>query len=239
MTINRPPALTAQIEDLRRRVRQLEAGNRLSMAQIGGPSGGRLQVVDRAGNVIAYIGEFLPAQPDGDPQPGLYFRREDGTLAFAIFDPAPLVNGYHQFWGLYDRGGNLIASEDTTSGQGLARPYLPFPFVNVTTTTWPTTTSATMVDLQYAIHDVQHPQVEVWVQAAVDAATVGEFQLVQGSTIIGPATQITGPIVQYVTWTAPVTGAFGEKIDLHVAGRRVSGAGNVRAIVVGSWAVQS
>lgn len=239
MTVNRRPDLTRQIEDLKRRVKSLETQNRLSAGTIGGVSGGSVQVVDRAGGLIAYIGEFAPNAPDGNPQPGLYFRRQDGTLAFAIFDPLPLVDGYNQFWSLWDRTGNLIMSEDTTSGQGLARPYLPIPWIDVRTSTWPVTTSASMVDAQFCLHNKQHPFVEVWIQAAPDASTVGEYQLVQGSTVIGAATQITGAAVQYVTWRAAVVGDHGDQTDLHLQFRRVSGAGNVRGIIVGAWGVQT
>ena len=239
MTVNRRPDLTGQIEDLKRRIKSLETQNRMSAGTIGDIRGNSVQVVDRGGDLIAYVGEFTPLQPDGNPQPGLYFNREDGSLAFAIFDPLPLVDGYHQFWSLWDRTGNLIMSEDATSGQGIARPYLPIPWVTVDTTTWPVTTSATMVDMQFTLHSLQHPYVEVWVQAAPDAATVGEYQLVQGSDIIGAPVQITGAAVQFVSWTVPVVGAFGLRTDLHVAFRRVSGAGNVRGLVVGAWGVQS
>jgi hypothetical protein len=239
VTVNRRPDLTRQIEELRRRVKTLETQNRLSAGTIGGVRGGSVQVIDRSGNLIAYLGELLPAAPDGNPQPGLYFRRQDGTLAFAIFDPLPDIDGYNQFWSLWDRSANLIMSEDTTSGQGLARPYLPIPWVDVRSSTWPVTTSASMVDAQFTVYDKQHPYVEVWIQAAPDAATVGEWQLVQTSTVIGAAVQVTGPAVQYVVFRAPVDGNHGDKIDLHVQFRRVSGAGNVRGMVVGAWGVQT
>lgn len=77
---------------------------------------------DRTWAFIGYIANYLGL--DGQPQPGLVFRREDGTLAMALFDVDPHDdNGYHQQLYIYDRKGHPVFLDDWT-GEGIAFPQL-------------------------------------------------------------------------------------------------------------------
>jgi hypothetical protein len=240
VTINRRPDLAAEVRNLKRQVRELQTQRRVANASVDGAQGRFLVIDPNTANVVLLVGDLGDAYvaPDGSRQFGLVLRRGTGEAAFAVYDPLPAVDGFHPYFALYDRAENVIVSDDTTSGQGLARPYIACAFRNVTQSTWPVTTSATFVDAEFAIHNKQHPNIEVWAQYVVDASTAGEAQLVQTSTVIGDPQSLSAG-TNWVSWVSPVEGGFGSVTDLHVQFRRTSGTGNVRLIVAGAWGRQS
>ncbi len=235
MTLIRESDLLTKISDLLRRVKVLETANRLALS-----TARQLTVVSDDGTIIGQVGG-LPAlaDPDGLPQSGFLFRRSDGTLALSLYDPDSSAGGFNQYLGIWDRAGDLVISDDTTSGQGLARPYIAFPFASTAQSNWGSSTSTSFGDVFLAYINKQHPYVEVYVQMSAAASTVGEVQLVQGSTVIGAAQQVTGASTDTLTWIAPVDGAHGDVIDLHIAARRVSGTGAVSTQVFGAWGRQT
>lgn len=193
---------------------------------------GYVRVRSAEGVTTAYMGGVTPALPDGTYQPGLIFRREDGSLAMALYDPDPDPDGpgdYKQFLATYDRGQNVILSDDTYSGQGLARPYLPNTFYRDRYADWVTTTSTTFETLFSAWVYKQHPRLVVQAWASNDTAgATGEVRvLVDGqpwgsvaSTDFGVATKDFG--------AAPVAGAHMESLRVEIQARVASGGGGVR-----------
>ena len=233
MTIVRPQDLLAQIEALKARVKLLETNNRLVSGTLR-----KVTVVADDGQVIGEIGALNVPDPDGNRQSGFVFRRDDGTPAFTLFDPLPTQNGFNQFWALWDRTKNLVVTDDTTSGVGLARPYIPFIVANTDQSTWPGPTTTTFADMFFSYFQKQHPYVEVWAQVNVAASTTAEVQLVQGDQVLGDVIALD-PGFDYVTWKVPVDGSFGQMIDIHVAARRPTGTGSVKIQVVGAWGRQT
>src|SRR5689334_542238 len=63
---------------------------------------------------------------DGNDVEGMYISRPNGSLVFWTFGNSAGQDG---FWAFYDMAGNIILSADVVSGQGLARPWLPYTFV--------------------------------------------------------------------------------------------------------------
>lgn len=112
--------------------------------------GGALVVEHADGSTSSYWGPITPALPDGTYQPGFIVRREDGTLAAALYDPTPdpsTPDGFQQFLALYDRAEEIVVSDDTDSGQGLARPYVPIPVTRARYTDMPAVTDGAFVDV--------------------------------------------------------------------------------------------
>lgn len=233
MTLIREQDLLAQIEALKARVKALETNNRLASGTLR-----KVTVVADDGTVIGEIGALNVPDPEGNRQSGFVFRRDDGLMAFSLFDPLPTVNGFNQFWALWDRSKNLIMSDDTTSGVGLARPYIPFLVANTDQSTWPGPTTTSFADMFFSYFQKQHPYVEVWAQVSVSASTTAEVQLVQGDTVLGDVVTVD-PGFDYVSWKQAVDGDFGDMIDIHIAARRPTGTGSVKIQVVGAWGRQT
>lgn len=228
-------------EQLRQMVRQevaeayRSAANRNASIGSGGKftiNGGALVVEAADGEISAYFGPVAPTLPDGTYQPGMTLRREDGTTAMAMFDPDPDPDGpgdYKQFLALYDRGERVIVSDDTTSGSGLARPFLSAAFYRDRFADWATTTSGTFETLFTAILYKHHPRLWVQVWASNDTAgATGEVRMLVnsvpwlsvGSTAFAQSTQSFGP--------APVDGAHMASLKVEVQARVASGGGGVR-----------
>jgi hypothetical protein len=233
-----PPDLWQRIEQLiDRRVADAYRSGALRNATIsdGGNltvTGGAVKVLSPDGATSAYWGPVAPTLPDGTYQPGWIMYREDGTLAAAMYDPNPDPGGpgdYKQFLALYDRGGSVINSDDTASGQGLARPYLAYPFYRARYADWIGTTSATFETLFRARIPKQHPRlyVRAWASNDTGGAT-GELRVLVNGVQVG-TTQATGFVVaEQVIGPAAVAGAHMDTLVVELQARLATGTGAVR-----------
>ena len=138
-----------------------------------------------------YMGGVTPALPDGTYQPGLILRREDGTVAMALYDPTPdpgTPGGYQQFLAVYDRSQNIVMSDDTYSGQGLARPYVPIPVTRARYADMVAVTDATFVDVFETpgmFHKV-NARARADIRCTTDeAATTGEVRVLVDGVQVG------------------------------------------------------
>lgn len=141
-----------------------------------------------------------------------------------------------------DQSGNVVVSADGLASTGLGRPFLPIPFVaaysTVDSTGWPTTSSATFVDVLYAMHQVQHGYVMVNVDIVCAPAAAGEIQVLDGTTVIGVASVGTGGS-DTVSITGALVSNYSSLTTLHVQLRRSGGTGSVWSQVAGAWGVQT
>ncbi len=229
--------LLTRIRDLERQVRELRRRN-ISNAAI---SQGSLEVRTPDGFLIARIGEF---DADGTPSTGMEIYRRSGGLQARFFDTTGTGGG--GYWALFDEAGNIVASEDTYSGVGLATPYLSqhaVPWTNVVTPSVITVNAS--FETMWRVHLTrQQPRIRVRTVTKSDAATTGEIQLVMsaasGGATISTVTPIPAadftyrqligvlPVVDHMTY-----------LEVDVVGRRTAGAGNVRVEVVGVETIQS
>jgi hypothetical protein len=232
--------LIAQIADLKRRVQNLESGNRIGATSI---DKGALTILDPAdGSILFQAGELTTASyPDAL---GMIARRRNGSPALATFT-IPDGGG---FSAVYDKQVNIIVSDDGASGQGLARPWLPISFVfpgSVVPSGSETTTSATFATVLEAKYQKQHPRFYAYILLRCsDGSTSGEIQLAKndgtlvGDIIQGP-TAIPLGYFGFGTLLGSVPGGFGEEMNIDIMLRRTAGAGTVGVRVMGAWGIQS
>lgn len=196
------------------------------------------------GSSSIYLGGVTPALPDGTYQPGLILRREDGTVAMALYDPTPdpgTPGGYQQFLAVYDRSQNIVMSDDTYSGQGLARPYVPIPVTSARYADMVAVTDATFVDVFETpgmFHKV-NARARADIRCTTDASgTTGEVRVLVDGVQVGitetvdfvVATKYIGPFV--------VPGDAYTSHQIKVQARRTAGTGAVR-LAAAVWGVQS
>lgn len=233
-----PPGFWKRIEqmiDERVAKAMRSAPNRNSSLSGGGKftiRGGALVVEHDSGALSSYIGGVNPALPDGSSQPGFILYREDGSLAAALYDPDPDPDGpgdYKQFFAIYDRGGRIIMSDDTTSGEGLARPYIPGAFYRDRYADWVTTTSGAFETLFTAVIYKQHPQLYVSAYASNDTTgATGELRVTVNGVEWGTVATTGFSIAQYGFGPTPVDGDHMTPLLVRIQARLTSGAGGVR-----------
>jgi hypothetical protein len=220
-----------RIAALERAIESLTLARNLRSSTIDDP--GVLQV--RTGNIVTALFGRL-----SDGLMGVVLRRQSGELAFSVQgnqqDPST------QFVALWDRAGNIIVSDDATSGQGLARPWLPVLFgPSAMPAGAPSTTSATFDTLWRTLQDKQHPRLKVVYMVQADADTAGEVQLWDGPT----ATELDLQVIEAGAYRyvypprVSVPGGFSADMDVQVRARRTAGTGVLRVQVFLAMGVQS
>lgn len=247
--------LVEVIMGLRKRIERLERAPRLVSASVALGSitisdegelvidGGVLRVLDDVGETSLYIG-FQSGdmnRPDDTPQPVSLLYRDDGSYVLTVMDPAPLVGGYFQHWTMYDREQNAILGDDGVSGQGLARPYIPWHVrgksqVETTTVTTPSW------DTMYTLRSFkQHPKLHVAVEAVADASTTGNVRLYHtaSSTVLAGPDAISSGATIAPTWLVdlptPGVALHMELTEVQVQAQRVTGAGNISVRVFSAF----
>lgn len=189
--------------------------------------GGAFRAQSPAGVDTFYVGPYGPNDPDGNYQPGMIVKRNDGTAALVLWDPLPNSNGYRQFLGWYDRTNHAIITDDTDSGQGLARPYLSGVGYLAQPRYWPGTQSASYEVLWRARHPKQHPKLYVQAWGTCDTAgTTGELQVMVNGIQLGATQSLNSSTVQeFVFGPTNVLGDFGEYLNIELQVRRTAGTG--------------
>ncbi|ALG06858.1 hypothetical protein AOZ06_07855 [Kibdelosporangium phytohabitans] len=109
-------ALRAELEELKRRT--------LYSAAIGAGGlrvydGGAISVESGMGHDTFYAGKS-----DVNGKQVTFLKRHNGSNVFGTGIYVP--NG-EQYWAMYDRGNNILVSDDAASGVGLANPWLSIP----------------------------------------------------------------------------------------------------------------
>jgi hypothetical protein len=227
-----------RLQDLEREVQQMRAARRLEASTIGKGGitikGGAIILQDALGREIGRMGarEDIPHAPDGSTQPGFILRRNDGSLAFALDDPDPNDGSYRQLLKMQDAQGNIIFSEDTISGWGLATPTLGIPmFPSFNSAVWPSVSGAYGGTwLNYA--PMWNPILEVGIQAET-TATTGGARLILNGTPYGSALALTlagGRLSQNWTVDLPSLGGYtpGGVVQIVIECAVLSGTGVTR-----------
>jgi hypothetical protein len=198
--------------------------------------GGQFALAAANGTRIFYVGPVLPSLPDGSPQPGWVIRRADNTQALALFDFIPAADGtLNQALNWYDRGGNIVLADDTNSGQGIARPYVPASFYRARSGDWPSTTSASFETLFRAKLPKQQPRLyaRAWGTTSV-TGTTGEVRVMVNGTQLGSTgAAVFNPVNEFVFGPATVAGSHMDDLAVEIQARRTAGTGTVQ--VEPSW----
>lgn len=210
--------------------------------RIYGSGGLRLVAPDGTEHFAAYGASGGMSTPSGDPQPVIVIRRDDNTIAFAMWDPQPLVDGYKQFFAFYDRAGNIVLGDDTTTGTGLARPYLPYAFT-VANQFVTLTSTAAFADAITISGFAQNPRVQVALSCFAPAAGTAEVRIIHtpsGQVMAGPTVIAAGgSAAPFYIFDKPAAVGIQEYYNLSVQTRRPSGAGDVSVKVFAVYGGQS
>lgn len=222
--------LATVVKDLQRQVRELRRGT-LFGAVI---SQGGVEARTPDGDVIMRAGEL---DIGGTSAYGIEMRRRDGTLQARFFD-TPGGGGYFAF---FDEQQNIILSNDTVSGVGLAVPYIPAAWMPYSEVLSPpiATTSATFVITHRAHLTKQHPRIRVLLLCDSDADTTGEVILADGGVQIGPTVTVELGANNYRWLDAYVDGDHMAMKYLDLQVRRTAGTGSVRVAPAWIGGVQS
>jgi hypothetical protein len=106
------------IAQLRRELEELQRRTLYSAAIGAGGlrihNGGSITMESAAGVQVLYVG------PDSNGVQTFELRRDNGSLVMGLY-----TNGAQQYWALYDRAGTAWVADDSVTGVGLARPWLP------------------------------------------------------------------------------------------------------------------
>lgn len=236
-----PEPLDELVRRLEQRVQQLEAklGQR---GPVNVVQGGTLNVLQDDGTAVAQIGDiggqvairlyypdgslafYSGMFPDGRVETVMY--RDDGSTAFRIGGAL----GQPQFFAGYDRSGNIVLSDDTTSTVGIATPYIPAGAFQSNSAPADTTTSGAFTTLQTAQFSKMNPRIAMQILArASDGATSGEVRVVDedGVQIGGTITVAAGAFQYYSIGPVPVPGAFKESKSLNLQARVTGGTGSI------------
>ena len=210
--------------------------------RIFGSGGLRLVAPDGTEHFASYGATGGMATPSGDPQPVIVMKRDDNTIAFALWDPAPLADGYKQFFAFYDRMGNIVISDDTTSGKGIARPYVPYAFT-VANQFVTLTSTATFADAITISGYAQNPRVQVAVSCFAPATGDAEVRIIHGASgqvVAGPTVIATGgSAAPFYVFDIPTAVNIQDYYNLSVQTRRPTGTGNVSVKVFAVYGGQS
>lgn len=219
-----PQDILDELNELKRKVARLESNPRLLNASVTDPD---------TDATLLYVGKLQTGEH------GVLVQRNDGTLALGVYGGS---KGAVQFLAGFDRVQNIIFGDDTASGTGLARPWLPLPFANLDMSTASHTASGSFTDLELCAAFHSHPQVYVLALVQCDAGTAGEVRLrdnISGAAF-GAAQAVGAGVTQYVTWDGLILGGLHmTQVSVSLQGRVTSGAGQIRARVVAAYARQT
>lgn len=248
---NSPEDLLDVIAALEKRVRALETVANLHAASIDAgdltiQAGGSVVVKGSNGNTLLRAGRFDGGAnlADGTKQSALHAYREDGSIAFELFDPDPPLDGFHQYFAIKDRNDSIILADDTTSGQGLARPYMQQAWVSSDISNFANTSSTSFQVAYECLMYKQHPN--LWLTIAKyssDGVTDGEYRIrdwYTGDIVYGPVL-LDG--TYSISFDQPVIDMTAYEhmraMWLLLEFRRKTGAGSVNVRLVATHGVQS
>jgi hypothetical protein len=175
----------------------------------------------------------------------IFLRGETGIPAFYLGGNQSSGN---QFWRLCDNNLNDIITDDAQSGQGLARPYIPYPAIKFSEyiSGTVTTASTTFVPAYLVVGKKQHPVIATQYVIVTPAGVSAEVQLVD-TTSGNPASQIIiqgpntfpGSTFTLVNIQGPLEGNHMDDFKVDLQFRVSAGAGTIGITHVFSYGRQS
>lgn len=183
-------------------------------------------------------------RPDGKQQMAFLARRDDASLALAIAELNAADGQYAQAVLWFDRAANIIFSEDTNSGHGVAEPPMAMgQWTNYNQYPTSITTSATFDKLVQTQAFTTHPRVQAdFVVRASDGTTAGEVRLTDpNGQQVGPTFTVAAGDYRYATIgpVAPPTWTWKQSGTWYLEARVTAGSGNIGVRGTGLWGVAS
>lgn len=199
---------------------------------------GSLSLFSPSGERLVLFGTIVQG---GENSRGWIFSFDQGddepTTAFSLGgDPG------QQFWSLRDHDGNILVSNDSVSGGGLARPYIPMPLPKpVGVGHWSSTDSASFAAIDRSSAANQHPWIAVSFSAFAEAGTTGDVRFTVNGTQVGDTATVSDGEFGGAEFEAemPAGIGFGSGLTLELQARRTAGTGEVYGICRAVYGVQS
>lgn len=188
-------------------------------------AGAFLEFIYSTGQTGIYAGTFAFGS---DAVEGIAIYRPTGVASFYSLFKTSDGSGYSA---ILDSSGNIIVSDDSASGKGLARPWLPYTFVNTAELASPPSSrqNSTTTDLEFVTlrTPIQHTKMAyegyVYIQTGGATCEIKFKNLTTGVTMHS-FTSSGG----FVSGTFSVGDwNFGDVHQIDITGRRASGTGNV------------
>lgn len=233
-TPNYPKNIATEWNKLQRDVKNAftSANARKRMERIG------TRVIEITGSLIMNAGAMLAAkyangvnalwvgqaQYEGTTVGQVAVRRYDGSTAMQVFGG----EGVPGYFSIQDREGNIIMSDDGATAKGLARPWLPYHFVDYTEIATPvhTTTSTGFAKHHAIFGQSQHPKITMMGYVAASGSDTAEVRIVDSGS--GEIIATSGAVAGWVTLTANHPNyLFGQDFWYDIEVRRVAGTAPV------------
>lgn len=203
------------------------------------------QIALQSGNTyVFFAGQGLIPDGSGRTQEVVQLARDDGSVALELADAGTVLNHAHQQalqW--YDRSGNTVVADDTTSGVGLARPHLTGPaLANTNEATWPATTATTWTTIAEAYMERQHPKLSWTISTFAPASTTGQFRLLVNNQQVGSTQTVSNGSFGSWSDTQPFPSSvtsFGQLALITLQAQVTAGTGSIAAQTFYLAAVQS
>lgn len=229
----RLPSLGGRLAKLERKIRALEKRKTIGRASLSPGDnitviGGQLRVYDTLGNLIGFLGTTAGGET------GFFVQRADGTSSFYAWTSGG------GFAAMFDRASNYVVTDDATSGQGLARPYVPLgSFVDNSAPTR-STMSTSWTTLQTLSGYKQHPKITMQVLVQTGTGTTGDVRVVdQNGVQVGATQSIAAAALEYRTIQGALAGAHMLGVSLNLQARVTSGVGAIGVRGGAAWGVES
>lgn len=241
--------MAREIRALKAALSELRAARRLENASVGAgglaiEQGGALTMRTPDGIQAVYVGALGPelVHMDGSTQQAIWLRREDGTLAVAVYADPATTGSDRQGVAILDYNGRIVMADDVIHG-GLARPWVSasgwYDVTGVETPVSVTTSSTFAAVVEQEIYQ-QHPHIRVVVRVRTsNGTTAGEVRLTCDSDQIGSTVTIAaGTYGQYEIEGDSLIppGGWGR---LLVEARRTAGSGTIGVRGLTTWGTQS
>lgn len=187
-------------------------------------NGGTLHMLAEGGYGLVVIGPIVQGP---DTSRGFIFSFDNGDSSSIAFSLAGAPG--QQFWGLRDNSGNLVASNDSASGNGLARPYVPLRLIPSGeaqlsgTSFWPSHTNTSFTRVMYGFNPVFHPKIEIGVATATAGGGSAEWRLLlNGTDVTGTVSGGGSRVVSIPDWGEGVLPGHTVEFSLEL---RIAGGG--------------
>jgi hypothetical protein len=224
--------LLRRIDELEKRVKSLETAPRAGNASV---TTGAFVIKDPATGADLLRTGYLGQLDDIDAY-GTSMSRPTGELMFQTYrGDGGDIGG---FWIWYDKNANPVVSDDSTSGVGLARPYIgSAQFSPLDTSLWPSTTSSSFGVMWQGHWVKQHPWVDVRFASVTDSSTTGEVKVIANgasTTVSVPANDDTVRSAQFA-----IPGVHMQQMLIQISVRRTGGSGAVLVYPYSVFGIQS
>lgn len=188
--------IARELAALREQIASVASGRSLESATV---SGGQLKVTDEAelvvvdattGVVVLRMGRMF--LDDASFGYGLTLTRSDGKV---------VLQNDGRFFGIRDKSGRIIVSDDSLTGHGLATPHIDSGgLYDTNTANWLRTNLTTFTAIGQKYMEFQNPRLTWQIGLFSDAGVTSQYRLMVAGLQVGTTQTVTGGT--FSTWSS-------------------------------------